>query len=155
MITRIYLPKEMDGQYLLSSPHDSISGLNRVNIFVGPNNSGKSRFLRGLFINEWKYQHSLLDYKKYVQEASELQHSIKTAIFQLGFTDVSGNAIPGVVQKIDEIVNRFKIEGLPDEFEIVKDLLEYVDILGKFKAGGAAHQPGRSAHFDPQQISDT
>ena len=39
------------GAYSTGDEEDSLNGLGIVNLFVGPNNSGKSRFLRRLFLS--------------------------------------------------------------------------------------------------------
>lgn len=51
MYTAIQLDKENFEGYasIIKRKEDEINNLNRINIFIGPNNSGKSRFLRTIF----------------------------------------------------------------------------------------------------------
>jgi len=59
MIKRIFLPQEISSQYFEgedeTTPLKVLDHLSQINIFVGENNSGKSRFLRKILI-----QNSLL-----------------------------------------------------------------------------------------------
>lgn len=49
-IDEIILPDGIKADYTAASPHNSLVGIKRLNAFVGPNNSGKSRLLRELFV---------------------------------------------------------------------------------------------------------
>jgi hypothetical protein len=48
-VDEIILPDGVKADYEASGPHNSLVGIKRLNAFVGPNNSGKSRLLRELF----------------------------------------------------------------------------------------------------------
>lgn len=55
MITDILINNDKYGNYKILKEEkgdNKISNLSQVNIFIGQNNSGKSRFLRGLFLDE-------------------------------------------------------------------------------------------------------
>jgi hypothetical protein len=49
-IDEIILPDGVKADYTADAPHNSLVGIKRLNAFVGPNNSGKSRLLRELFV---------------------------------------------------------------------------------------------------------
>ena len=48
-IDEILIPKSITSDYFGQKPLNSLLGIRRINAFVGPNNSGKSRLLRELF----------------------------------------------------------------------------------------------------------
>jgi hypothetical protein len=51
MTTKLQLPAGKISSYtskLIEDPKDTISGLSKINIFIGPNNSGKSRLMRAI-----------------------------------------------------------------------------------------------------------
>lgn len=52
MYETINLKDESFQHYNVGDEERDLKNLSKVNIFIGPNNSGKSRFLRGLFIND-------------------------------------------------------------------------------------------------------
>ncbi|WP_312314969.1 ATP-dependent nuclease [Empedobacter brevis] len=51
MFKSLQLKTEVAKQYTTGEEDNSLNNLSRVNIFIGPNNSGKSRFMRDLFID--------------------------------------------------------------------------------------------------------
>lgn len=48
-IEEIVIPDSVREDYTGVSPFDSLSGIKKLNVLIGPNNSGKSRLLRALF----------------------------------------------------------------------------------------------------------
>lgn len=48
-INEILIPSPLSDEYTGSSPFNSLSDIKRLNVFIGPNNTGKSRFMRELF----------------------------------------------------------------------------------------------------------
>ncbi|QDV87182.1 AAA family ATPase [Planctomycetes bacterium TBK1r] len=49
-IEEILIPEQVANDYASGDPLGAIGKIRRLNVFVGPNNSGKSRFLRELFV---------------------------------------------------------------------------------------------------------
>ncbi len=55
MLRELQIPNDLKSQYLTSGedgvedPYQRLVGLSKLNVFIGPNNSGKSRLLRALF----------------------------------------------------------------------------------------------------------
>ncbi len=49
-VEEICIPESLANGYSAASPFNSLVGIKRLNAFVGPNNSGKSRLLRELFL---------------------------------------------------------------------------------------------------------
>lgn len=52
MIEAIYLPEKSISTFTTESTKESLLGLSHLNVFIGTNNSGKSRFIRYLFSDE-------------------------------------------------------------------------------------------------------
>lgn len=61
----------------------SLKGLSRLNFFIGPNNSGKSRFMRALVrAKKYRYRATHFDLSKLRQIATDLQSAVKTCFPQ-------------------------------------------------------------------------
>jgi AAA15 family ATPase/GTPase len=75
MINVISTQDELFKDYIFDDEDRVIKNLSQINIFIGENNSGKSRFLRGLYsINNFKYQdyeYPLTHVKKLYEEFKE------------------------------------------------------------------------------------
>jgi predicted ATP-dependent endonuclease of OLD family len=52
MFKSLQLNTDITKEYITNEEDNILSNLSRINIFIGPNNSGKSRFMRGLFITK-------------------------------------------------------------------------------------------------------
>ncbi|MDQ1257976.1 MAG: ATP-binding protein, partial [Candidatus Hydrogenedentes bacterium] len=51
-IDHCVLPESLTSQYVFGEGGPFLTRIGKVNIFVGPNNAGKSRFLRALFAKD-------------------------------------------------------------------------------------------------------
>src|ERR1041384_1110194 len=75
MFTSIHLNSELQKQYSLENDSQELL-LGKINLFVGPNNSGKSRFLRECFSNanvEFNDETNLKDFSNAIKQVkSEL-----------------------------------------------------------------------------------
>ena len=52
LIGEIQVPEELQNDFSAVQPFNRITELKRLNVLIGPNNSGKSRFLRRLFASK-------------------------------------------------------------------------------------------------------
>ncbi|WP_313579658.1 ATP-binding protein [Chishuiella sp.] len=52
MFKSLQLKTDITKEYITNEEDNNLDNLSRINIFIGPNNSGKSRFLRDLFITK-------------------------------------------------------------------------------------------------------
>ena len=65
MFHSLQLKTEITQQYKTNEEDNNLENLSRINIFIGPNNSGKSRFMRELFIeDDIKINETLLNVKE-------------------------------------------------------------------------------------------
>ena len=60
-IDEILIPSAVANDYFANTPFNSLVGIKRLNVLIGPNNSGKSRLLRSLFLAGNKLQISTDD----------------------------------------------------------------------------------------------
>jgi hypothetical protein len=133
MISEIFLPEILSSQFDIAGVRTRLSGLNRINIFIGPNNSGKSRFMRGLFANPFTYRLREIDFKKYADLGRNLKASIDDIIREFNILEVSSAEISGIKKEIDQIEGRLSKDQLPDGLSAVKDLEAFISKLKTFK----------------------
>lgn len=63
----------------INSEGKAINNINKINIFIGPNNSGKSRFMRQLFASEnLNYKYEIFNKIKFDEVLQEFIHKIKS-----------------------------------------------------------------------------
>jgi AAA15 family ATPase/GTPase len=84
MISEIKLPEEMSNSYTVfdqkseDGQKETIPNLSKVNLFIGANNSGKSRFLRGVFGEKLlKFLIHDIDINMLINQLNNLQNEIK------------------------------------------------------------------------------
>lgn len=79
MFKSLQLKTDITKQYKTNNEEDNnLDNLSEVNIFIGPNNSGKSRFLRGLFITkEHLFDKESINIKEYDLKLDSLEDDLK------------------------------------------------------------------------------
>ena len=82
MITKLLFPDEVVNHYVFASNESYIDKVNRLNIFIGPNNSGKSRFLRNIFSDrELRIEVSEFDLKIILDIFTKILNEISSKLF--------------------------------------------------------------------------
>jgi predicted ATP-dependent endonuclease of OLD family len=77
MYKSIHLNSEETKIYNVSNQEKELSNLSKINIFIGPNNSGKSKFLRALFSNpETEFKDEIVDLDIINKAIGELKKKI-------------------------------------------------------------------------------
>src|SRR5580658_6174495 len=142
MITQIYIPDKLKENYSAIQESDLLKGFGRVNIFVGPNNSGKSRFMRGLFINEFKYQLAEADFSRLSDLMEVMLKETASCLDKAQVADISGSAIEGVRKTGDDLIKRLSSAKIPEEWKIFQEIKNFKDQLRIFEFGGASQFPG-------------
>jgi hypothetical protein len=74
---------DADGYYVIedAKPGRRLHGLNRVNLLIGPNNAGKSRFLRALFkAPKFRHRPSGIDRRRIIEAVKKLDEHVRTAL---------------------------------------------------------------------------
>jgi hypothetical protein len=142
MISDIFLAEALSADFDISGVRTQLSGLNRINIFIGPNNSGKSRFMRGLFANAFHYRLWDIDYTEYAELGKSLQTSIHEIVREFNILEAHSPEIAGIKKEIDQIEGRIGKGQLPDGLGAVKDLGTFISKLKTFKVTTTSMEPG-------------
>ncbi|MCC0659234.1 AAA family ATPase [Clostridioides sp. ZZV14-6154] len=137
MITSIFLDFDNFNEYTL----DRIDNLSKVNIFVGANNSGKSRFLRTIFnLNSFNYtsdivnlsyiNNVIMDMKKKVMKSltgvdSETDLNDK----QYTFNYPDGSILAETYRLINSLEVKKSLLLNEDNFQQIKTLFDKIQIL--------------------------
>ncbi len=96
--------KELSNYRMSNGKEREIEPLGRLNIFVGTNNSGKSRFLRGLLkTREYNYTISGLDYHNIQNIAAILKPSLLGILDGAPLHDVTPNGGSSLRKSIEQI----------------------------------------------------
>ncbi|MBK7040340.1 MAG: hypothetical protein IPH46_07700 [Bacteroidetes bacterium] len=97
MITKIILDNAIKEHFKAEGEDNCLNNLNQLNILIGANNTGKSRFLRTLFTNR-NFKLEITELK--AREISDLFRIIKdeisSSIDRMGYDDVNSQNIQGV-----------------------------------------------------------
>ncbi|HEY4289653.1 MAG TPA: hypothetical protein VGN00_21275 [Puia sp.] len=154
MISEIYLPSALQQQYQCADINQVLIGLNRVNIFIGPNNSGKSRLLRGLYKETFKYHLAEQDFRKWRTLAADVHEQVSKYLLEIRMQDIASLACPGIKSKLGTIKDTLIEGGLPGEFNALQELESFIKDLQTFKCTGGSHLPGEGGnHFNVEGIS--
>jgi predicted ATP-dependent endonuclease of OLD family len=105
MYKSIHLNSKEISNYQTSTGNKEIENLSKINIFIGPNNSGKSRFLRGLFSDpnpEFKIES--IELKKLNSAIMELKNKLENYFKDIGVNPV-GQVKIGFLKEIAFLSN--------------------------------------------------
>lgn len=154
MINEIFLPDTLQQQYQCANTSHILTGLNRVNIFVGPNNSGKSRLLRGLYNEPFKYHLSDQDFRKWRSLAEDAYEQVSKYLMEIRMDDVASRVNSGVKGKLRTITETLNQGGLPGELNALQQLESLIKEFQTFQCTGGSHLPGETgSQFDAEGIS--
>ncbi|WP_375560538.1 AAA family ATPase [Bernardetia sp. OM2101] len=111
MITAIKIDEENFKFYSLVHEQEEenkgyLDNLSKINIFIGENNSGKSRFLREFF-----YAKSL-KYKQHLISENLIE---KHEIYKKQVLDILNSYDSNIPEEVNEIMNKLRIESIPIE----------------------------------------
>ena len=150
MITRLLLEKNTYKDYTFSSKRNKeLTGLSKINLFVGQNNSGKSRFLRKLLVDEnFEFALKKNDYDEVFEFLQQKRKEID-ALFE------SANMVDGesILQELDGILKGtglFKIGEVKKKIGIARLFGEQVASIKKFN--GYAHRNSNISYSSPSGI---
>lgn len=156
MISELYIPSGYVEHYKLSNGASNLKNLNKVNIFIGPNNSGKSRLMRALFSEDLQYQMQEMDFQSILPTAEVIHQAVNAAIQQSRFTSVSGSSINDVQAEISGIVEQLQKATLPKDSELFTKLYTFIKRLKHFEfTGGQQMKSFISTYHDPSQLVNT
>jgi AAA ATPase-like protein len=142
MISELRIPDGLANQYQVAETGSTLKQLNHVNVFIGPNNSGKSRFLRNIFSNNLRYEMHHINLRQYEGITEKLQNEIVQTLTEYNFSELGGNTQGKVKAKIQELDKRLKGGGMPEELNALRELRTFVQLLSSFNATDATHLGG-------------
>jgi len=110
MITKLFLQNNRYESWFLSSQNElELSKLNKLNIFIGANNSGKSRLLRFIYSDKvLSFCVDQINLEQFTVELHELYHIINDQLTKLGVDDASNNEIPGIKKTLLNWIGKSK-----------------------------------------------
>lgn len=147
-IKEIQLAEDAFGDYQIDSENKTkvLKNLSKINIFVGANNSGKSRFLRSLFIgsknlnevegmispqiNE-QIQHTVMDINKWESELKEKQTNLSSQQ-----RDQIRQFNQGKLKFIKDIKTNFKSNSRFPIIDVYNDFLKWKAEVDDFNKNG-------------------
>jgi AAA15 family ATPase/GTPase len=134
MITKLHFSQELESHYVYNDGKNYIDNLNRLNILIGPNNSGKSRFLRELFSDKnLKIENSELDFKKIRNELSLMLSEISAELDSLRYEDISGPNIPSIKISLQKYINDIESVYMRDIDRLLNEITAFWSWLKNFQ----------------------
>jgi predicted ATP-dependent endonuclease of OLD family len=151
IIGTIKIPSE---NYFFETEHTSkvISGLSRVNIFLGPNNSGKSRFLRELLKTKIEYLPTFFN-------LDEWNALIDSSIFEIKpiFSDYKNENFKdfgGIVNHLEGLKNLYYKENSKNFESTINKLFESLEKLINNKNSSSSYISYSDAGVKSKNIID-
>lgn len=143
MIKKIDFASDLFAEYYTPYGNKELDNLNRVNIFIGKNNCGKSRFLRKLFEEE----NLKLDFYLFNKESISKLLKLLVLYFEQSFdvrqiNEVSSDKISGLISTIKELDNKVLNYDAINASNTLIELKEFFSKLIDFKAQSASFKKG-------------
>lgn len=116
--------KGLLGNYSMADGGGYIFPLGKLNIFIGTNNSGKSRLLRGILMTEKPtYLPSTFDYPEIQKQASALKRKVTEILDFSPFVEIHPNGGQPLIKSFNAIN---PTAGFGEEPNLIISLLEFV-----------------------------
>ncbi len=142
MYNSIHLNTEEISNYKTSSSNE-ITNLSKINIFIGPNNSGKSRFLRGLFSNKnTKFKSNDINLTIINEAISELKNNIQK-YYEAANISSAGGINLDLLMPIDFLTNAHELKSI---------IYDHVIRLRQIKVNAITRKHGSSS-VTPSDVS--
>ncbi len=133
MITSIQFPEAISKDYVVvqtskNETSSTLDYLSKLNIFIGPNNSGKSRFLRGLFSGDLSFDIDNLKVEEVISFIKEAIFRFQSELNKINyeFTDADNviSSLNGIINEGDNFINT-----IDKAREILKNVLNQTEIV--------------------------
>lgn len=126
-----------------TSTGKSLDDLGKINVFIGANNSGKSRFLRALFSDEkMKFELEAIDMAGIQNHFVDLSKKINAILAYRGLNDAASPEISSINSAIDRWITKPKYLDSRTINSFCKDLLGFLKDLNIFQISGSSHKSG-------------
>ncbi len=143
MLTEIFLDNNFK-LFKSSNGSNSLDNLNRINIFIGENNSGKSRLVRALFSTEFDFVFSEVNTRDIKVEFEKLKSKIEQYFFEVGVGEVDN-----ILKKLNEFNEKLAKYNSIYVNQLINEILSFWDLFYNITVTGYSHLEGRN------QISKT
>jgi AAA15 family ATPase/GTPase len=131
-ISAIKLNKQLLGNYITNSKNnDLLTPLNKLNIFVAANNSGKSRLIRGILATkDLEYIPSEFDYESLQEEVKKIKDELKD-IFDHSYVHsiIPTGGTRDLVQLIDNLRSDYSIKDSGVLISSLRELIKSIELL--------------------------
>lgn len=149
MLSKVYLKKEKYPRYFLGSDDNCMNNLGRINIFIGQNNCGKSRFLRSFFIDEdFEFDLKKADFNSIVNLINEKHSEVRNLLDSLRITEADKTF--KTVDDVKAQISKLKIGKVKEDLKKVNELANYYISLKKY--GGYSHHANIISGDSPDRI---
>lgn len=119
-IKSIKINEELKNYKFLGESNEIVSNISKINIFIGGNNSGKSRFLRSIFLDkELKFNIRT----EFVQKYSRLVNELNKEIYET-FDNTPVKKIGWIEKRTDSLINVEHWEENSNNNELFLNLIE-------------------------------
>ena len=149
MLDKLILNSELYKGYYLENDGTSLTGLGKINVFIGQNNTGKSRFLRSLFTDkELEFELKNYDFQTVVTLIRKKKQEVREIFNEISILDADN-----VFQRIEKVANEienFKINKVKELLETVKELAEYYLRLHTFST--YSREPNVKVNETPDRV---
>ncbi len=123
-----------------------LSNLSKINIFIGTNNSGKSRFLRYLFANQFSLLPSDFDLKTLDDIIADCKNQLAGIFEHNGVSEYGG---------INPTLSHYNPSGLikPNDLFVKPFLAELTKLISIQPRANYAHIPGRDVSLNTEKFA--
>lgn len=149
MISKIYFDQKSVEHYNFENDERSLSNINRLNIFIGANNSGKSRFLRTLF-SDRNFKIKLFEdsFTEIAEVFKLILDEVTPNLNRLGFEDIGSQYMSNIKATLSEKIRVVKKIDLNNINTIATEIFSFWEELKEFKATNSTLLDGRYSSGD-------
>lgn len=149
MISKIKLRPDSYEGYDTTENKKNLDKLSRLNIFIGTNNSGKSRLLRSLFIDsEYQLELSNFHSSKIVEILKKILSEVSICFFRAGIEEASTENIPGTIKVLEKLIAELSLVSVKNIAQTVENFRSFWQDLKSFRSNGGSHRQGYSDAID-------
>lgn len=141
MITKVFIEENQKKYYLSDGINNSLNDLNQLNIFIGANNTGKSRFLRNLFSEQnFKLEISEFDSKSVSEIFSLITKDLNEYLENIGFDDIGSQNIPSLKNELNKQITNLNQIRIKNHEIIVNDAIQFWNWFKDFNTTSGSHK---------------
>jgi len=155
MLNEISLSPEIYQEYQIDKDPPVLSNLNKINIFIGPNNSGKSRFMRKLFMDEKSaigiYRR---DFKAVIEEIKNQTIAIRTKFDTADIQEF--NETYSKLTSLPTDSPHFKLENIKETIRKIREVATYLaetESIGSMSRKPHIIRTGNGERFIPNKVA--